>query len=96
MKVIKYREFNTLKNIKNAVCLSVYAATYYPKIYIYYIKNGKLHNDKFYAGYLFDSFRCSKNYYYFLYGKEFYYVNSKTWKKKVKQLKQEEKLGIFK
>lgn len=93
MKVIRYIVFDALKNVKNAVCLSIY----YPKIYIYYINNGKLHNDKFYAGYLFDSFRACKNYNYFFHGKSYFGFNDyKSWKQKVKQLKHEEKLKVFK
>lgn len=93
MKVIVYYDFLKLKNVKNAVCFSVYNKY----VHIYYIKNYKVHNDKFYAGYMFSGNDMHEEYYYYFYDENIKEIDykDKNWIKQVKELKRQEKLKIF-
>lgn len=48
MKVIFYKKASEINNVKSAICL----AHLYDNIFLYYIKNYKIHNSKFYASYM--------------------------------------------
>lgn len=92
MKVIFYKKAREIYNVKSAVCL----AHLYDNIYLFYIKNYKIHNSKFYASYMKSP--TYKEYYYYLYGKNYFIttVRHNTWCKEVKNFKRLEKLKIFK
>lgn len=94
MKVIKFKYLDIQNNlkIKSAVLISISKTI----IIINFIKNNYTHNEKFQASYaITKSFKSS---YYLLYN-DFYYNNllkNKSWLKKVKNLKRQYKLKMFK
>lgn len=92
MKVIFYKKASEINNVKSAICL----AHLYDNIFLYYIKNYKIHNSKFYASYMKNP--KYKEYSYYLYGKCYFITSVKrnTWAKQVKNFKRLEKLKIFK
>ena len=93
MKVIKIRRFsfdnNThLKNANHIVIASGTAIIFY--------RNGKIHNENFYAKNYMDGGKAwyYKGKYYFGSNFDIAFTN-KTWKQKVKEFKREEELKIF-
>ena len=92
MKIIPFNRRHEIfiKNINNAICLH-----YDSILCIHYVKNGNIHNEKFHAGYYVYPNLVVKH--YRLHGNLNYHISSnKSWKKKVKELKRQEKLKVFK
>ena len=91
MKVIFYIYFSDLIKCKKLIAIS-----YSPEILsITFIKNGCCHNSNNYAFYNYNFNKEIKDFYYK--DEHFWSVkNISDWKKKVKELKRKEKLGIFK
>lgn len=94
MKVFRLGHELNLFNIKKAIAIIIYG---YGEYRISIIKNGKIHNENFYAYYIINKGYKSK---YYCFNGEWYDKDSKffsgNWKKKVKQLKREQKLKVFK
>lgn len=91
MKVIK---IYIPKNIINATLICIDTAFNLTKLTIYFVKNNKIHNSKFPAEYIIYNIDSYK--YYLLYDLQYYANSNKHWKKRIKQIKQENKLKIFK
>ena len=96
MKVIKTKQRTPNIFINNAVLITArqYLITFC------FFKNNKIHNSKFYAVIGIDLPNHQPTVVYAYYYKNDFYGNdnnftNKSWKKKVKQLKQEEKLKVF-
>lgn len=94
MKVIKIYKPEKPENIVNATL--IYNTTLYnfmKHINILFIKNNKIHNEKFQAEYLIYDTDHYK--YHLLYNEGYSAMSNKQWVKKVKQLKRKHKLNIF-
>ena len=97
MKVFKFKSSNKFYFYKlNAVCI-MNSDDKRPFAKIIFYKNGKFHNKNNASIIYHGIYYISRSWYYkgFYYGYDNDFTNS-SWKKKVKQIKQELKMSIFK
>jgi hypothetical protein len=92
MKVIVYKDFNYTSKIKKAIIIFNYKS--YSNIY--FIKNGKVHSGKYASGYEIYKKIITKHYHFndHNYRRDFDFPD-KSWRKKVIEIKRENKLKVF-
>lgn len=99
MKVICLKYTNCFKNMKNLIVLHIRSSANNHYIYIFFVKNKVLHNEKYPAKFIVNVKLKLKSSLYYLYNNyygEGYHYNSNTWKKFSKEIKCQRKFKIFK
>ena len=98
MKVVKIKS-NCLemKNIKNSIIILSLQFRYY----IYFVNNGKLHNENFPAEFVVVNYQTDKRYHYvekaYFYNNNYYgaFKSVKQWQKQIKHINRQNKLKVF-
>lgn len=97
MKVLKFKYFKQYFIKNNCIIIKEDSLKNY--FYIYFIKNGEIHNENFSAMISshkdYDGFSNLSNYFFYKDKKYLHNYTIKKWKKFVRKLKREEKLKVF-
>lgn len=96
MKVFKIKNELDLFNIKKAIAITRFDDT---EFRLAFIKNSQVHNEKHFAYFIINKKYKSKKKFHFFDGSHYIvndYLSILSWKKKVKQIKRQNKLKVFK